>query len=171
VLVRSLLVAASATLALGACTAQTGARTQPGPPDVGAGSAEVHALAVLHAWDARRAAAYARGDVPALRRLYVDGSRAGTRDARTLRGYVDLGLHVEGLRMQVLRAAVLRDDRRVVRVQVRERLASGRASSGAGDGVALPRDRADDHVVTLVRRRGAWVVRSVSSTGSSCTRS
>jgi hypothetical protein len=165
VLVRRLVIALSATFALGACTGHAEERTPPGRLEVGAGSVEVHALAVLHAWDARRAAAYARGDVPALRRLYVGGSLAGARDARTLRGYVALGLHVEGLHMQVLRAAVVRDDRRLVEVRVLERLASGRATSGAGDGVALPRDEADDHVVTLVRRRGAWLVHSVANAG------
>jgi hypothetical protein len=164
VLVRSPVIAVVATLALGACTAGTGARTLPGPPDVGAIRAEPHALGVLHDWDARRATAYAQGDVARLRRLYVEGSRAGTRDARTLRSYVDLGLRVEHLGMQVLRAEVLRDDREVVRVRVRERVASGRVS-GEGGAVPLPRDRVDGHVITLVRHRGAWVVRSVVNAG------
>ena len=37
----------------------------------------VHATSVLHRWDARRARAWARGDVAALGALYVAGSRAG----------------------------------------------------------------------------------------------
>ena len=37
----------------------------------------VDALAVLRAWDERRAAAWARGDPAALSELYVAGSRTG----------------------------------------------------------------------------------------------
>ena len=169
-LVRSLLAVVAATITLGmtleACTAEPGTTRSNSAraAAVDAENVEPHELRVLHAWDARRAATYAGGDVPALRRLYVDGSRAGTRDVTTLRSYVDRGLHVEDLRMQVLGAEVLRDDRAVVRVHVRERVASGLVS-GAGGDVPLPRDRVDAHVITFVRPGGAWVVRSVTDPG------
>jgi hypothetical protein len=119
---------------------------------------------VLHAWDAARAAAYARGDRDALRRLYAPGSRAGRRDVRVLEAYVDRGLVVRGLRTQVLAVRVrAQEDRRVV-LQVTDRVVGGRAvvhGRPAGRGVSLPYDEPSTRVVSLERSAARWRVVSV----------
>ena len=113
---------------------------------------------VLHAWDERRAAAWADGDVPALRSLYTPGSAAGRRDAAMLRAWSARGLRVDGLRMQLLRVEVrVRTPQRMV-VDVVDRVAGGFAVPGP---VPLPRDRATAHVVTLRRIAGEWRVGAV----------
>ena len=76
---------------------------------------------MLHAWDADRAAAYARGDPGALRRLYAPGSRAGVRDQRVLQAYAERGLLVRGLRTQVLSLRVLGAGRHRLVVKVTDR--------------------------------------------------
>src|SRR5690349_3826701 len=153
-------------LLLGACSEEPARVPDVGTvgEPVGASDAPVEprALSVLHAWDERRAAAYSRGDVAALRRLYTGGSTAAARDASVLRRYVARGLRVDGLRMQVLAAKVLREDDFLVRLRVRERVLPGLVVGPHGT-ARLPVDRADRHVVTLVRRRGAWLVRSVTT--------
>ncbi len=75
-------------LALSGAVVRLGQR----PPPATAAPAAAHpvdlpAADVLRAWDEQRAAAYADGSVPRLRRLYVAGSAAGRADARVLRGY------------------------------------------------------------------------------------
>ena len=137
-------------------------RVEPGAPShAPAGSSgEPRALRVLHVWDGRRAAAYARGDVATLRDLYVPRSRAGRRDASVLGQYAARGLVVRDLRVQVVRFDVRRDEPRLVEVVVRERLSG--TVQGRGTRRALPRDRADTHVVVLARRQGSW--RLVSAT-------
>lgn len=133
-------------------------------PDRSAGGggvpAETTALAVLHAWDDRRAAAWARGDVDLLRRLYVSGSRTGRADVAMLRAYADRGLRVTGLRTQVLAVAVraLAPARLVLRVT--DRLAGG-VVRGAARPLALPVDRPTSQVVVLRRVGGRWLVASV----------
>src|SRR3954453_19232105 len=72
------------------------------------GATPVDAPAFLHSWDGRRAAAWAAADPAALRRLYVQGSPAGRADVAMLRAWRDRGLHVEGLRMQLLGVRVQR---------------------------------------------------------------
>ena len=118
------------------------------------------AVAVLRGWDARRAAAYARGDVAAVRRLYADGSGAGERDARLLRSYVDRGLVVERLRQQLLAVELLDQAPNRLTVRVRDRLAAATVLS-AGRRVELPRDSASTNVVVLVRQHDEWRVWSV----------
>ena len=133
-------------------TPATVARDPAVPPD---------ALAVLHAWDARRARAYARGSVAALRRLYVVGARAGSADVRLLRDYLARGYHVQGMRMQVLSVRVLRRGPGRWRLRVTDRLAAATAV-GPGGSVALPRDRASTRTLTLVRGAdGGWRVAAV----------
>jgi hypothetical protein len=114
--------------------------------------------AVLADWDARRSAAWAEGDVVALRRLYVDGSRSGAADVRLLRHYVARGLVVEGLATQVLSLDVVeRSSSRLVLV-VTDRVVGGRAVGGGAARIALPADRASSRRVELVRRGGRWLV-------------
>jgi hypothetical protein len=64
--------------------------------------------------------------------------------------------------MQLLAVEVIRDDDRLVRLRVRERVLPGLVVGPHG-AARLPVDRADRHVVTLVRRGGAWLVRSVTT--------
>ena len=152
--VRSVVVVLS-VLVLGAC------RTEPVPPvapadvdEVAPAPDEPHALRVLHAWDDRRSAAYGQGDVAALRDLYVPRSRAGRRDAEILRQYAERDLVVRHLRVQVLRFDARRDGPRLVEVAVREKVSG--TVRGRGTRWALPYDRADSHVLVLVRRHGSW---------------
>ena len=70
----------------------------------------VDALEVLHEWDVRRARAWARADLDALRALYVRGSGAGRADVRLLRAYRARGLVVRRLVTQVFAVRVLRSD-------------------------------------------------------------
>lgn len=122
-----------------------GGRTPPGPGQVLAG------------WDARRAAAWASGDLDALAELYVDGSRAGAADVALLRRYRARGLTVEALATQLLAVRVVeRSPRRLVLV-VTDRVVSGRVVGGPAP-VALPSDRASTRRVVLVRPDRAWLV-------------
>lgn len=118
------------------------------------------ALAVLHAWDRRRARAWAAGDVPALRDLYARGSRAGAADARLLRRYLDRGLRVRGMTEQVLAARVVEAAPGRLRLSVVDRLAAAEACGTTGC-LRLPRDHASQHTLTLVRSGGRWRVAAV----------
>lgn len=132
--------------------------TPPAPSGVA-----VRAASVLHAWDDARAAAYARGDPAALRRLYVPGSSAGLRDAKVLRAYAERGLVVRGLRTQVLALQVLASDPGRVKLKVTDRRSGGRAV-GRGLRVLLPHDAPSTRVVVLrsgAVGEGKWRVVSV----------
>jgi len=161
---RSILVAvflAGVGAVLSGALWQLGSRSDPADADATAASSrsdELRALAILRAWDSRRAEAWAGGDLRALGRLYVPGSDTGAVDRAMLRSYLDRGLVVEGMHTQVL-AADLRayGERRLV-LQVTDRLA---AAVAVGDGarLPLPRDRATSRTVWLVRQDAGWVVR------------
>lgn len=149
------------------------APTDPTPEPAAVGPPE--AVAVLHGWDQRRAAAWAAGDPGALRRLYTARSPAGAADLAMLRAWERRGLRVEGLRMQLLSVSVrVNAGRRLVLV-VSDRLA---AAVAVGDGVrrALPRDAVSTRRLVLVRRAGEWrvaqarPVRTTSSTVGSRNR-
>src|SRR4051812_18448306 len=129
--------------------------------------ARPRALSVLHDWDRRRAAAWAAGDVAALRALYLPSSSAAHADVGLLRRYLSRGLRVEGMRMQVLRARVLASTPTVVEVEVTDRLAAGVAVRVDDPRVArrLPADGASTHVVRLRRLQGRWLVARVSAAG------
>ena len=141
--------------------AASSSRAAP-PPQVTTdrGSSVRRAAEVLHAWDDRRAAAYARGDPAALRRLYVRGSRAGVRDLRVLQAYAERGLVVRGLQTQLLALRVLDASSGVMRVEVTDRRVGGLAV-GRSLRVALPRDAPSSRVVELRRRAGSWRVGAV----------
>ena len=102
-------------------------------------AAALPAADVLRAWDGRRAEAFAAGDLAALGRLYVPGSRAGTADRALLRGYLDRGLRVEGMRVQVLALDVPR---------------SGQGAAAAGDRPARRRRRGGESVRSRAPGRG-----------------
>lgn len=134
-------------------------------PAVRAAPTRSRASAVLHRWDRGRAEAFAAGDLAALRRLYVPGSAAGTADARTLRAYLERGLRVEGMRMQLLAVEVLEERPGRIRLRVTDRL-TGAVAVGPRGRVRLPSDAASTRVVELVRRDAGWQVASVSAPGS-----
>jgi hypothetical protein len=115
---------------------------------------------VLADWDARRARAWADGDVGALRRLYVAGSRSGRADARMLRSYVDRGLTVRGLRTQVLALEVLDASADLVDVRVTDRVVGAEAVDGRTV-VPLPDDRPSTRRVVLRLMEGEWLVDEV----------
>jgi hypothetical protein len=119
---------------------------------------------ILERWDRRRAAAYSRGDVAALRRLYAPGSQAGAGDVRNLRSYTARGLVVTGMRMRLLSVEVVHDRNRLV-LRVRDRLSTATATSRVDRSVhrQLPTDHPSTHVVTLVRHttEQPWQVSSV----------
>jgi len=116
------------------------------------------ALRILHGWDQARAAAYAAGDVSALRRLYVAGSVAGARDVGWLREYVDAGLVVEDLQTQLLSAGVTRWAPGHLDLVVTDRLSTAVAVDGGGGRYPLPRDLATTFTVSLVHGWSGWVV-------------
>lgn len=123
--------------------------------------------AVLAAWDERRSAAWAAGDVAGLRDLYAVGSRTGGIDARLLRRYVDRGLRVTGLRTQVLSLRVLDRGAGRLRLLVTDRLVGGVAvGHGAPVPLPLPADRASTRRIDLVEVGEQWVVAEVRDQAS-----
>jgi hypothetical protein len=120
----------------------------------------LRAAAVLRAWDDRRARAWARGDLVALRGLYTPGAQAGRRDAAMLRAWRRRGLTVHGMRTQVLDLHVVSRGRGRLVLVVTDRLAHAVAVGGAR-AVPLPRDRATARTIVLDRRGRTWRVASV----------
>lgn len=140
-------------------TSGSGERSPDAAATIPAGGAVVRAAGVLRAWDRRRAEAWAAGDVAGLRGLYVD--RAGVADVRLLRRWVGRGYRVGGLTTQLIAVEVLQHARGRWRLRVTDRVAGG-VAVGAGERVPLPRDRADTHLVDLVRGAdGVWRVARV----------
>ena len=149
----------------GGTPSETSVRWAAGSPAGRDGQrALARAARVLHAWDAGRAVAYARGDRAALRRLYVPGSRAGARDLRVLRAYAERGLVLRDLRTQVLALEVGTATPRRLMLQVTDRRVGGRAVTTRGGRavLALPRDAPSTRVVDLHRWPGGWRVAAVS---------
>ncbi|HLN78334.1 MAG TPA: hypothetical protein VK204_14895 [Nocardioidaceae bacterium] len=153
---------------LGACAvlpddegAASGSRPAPAVTASEAG-ADFPASDVLRRWDRARARAFADGDVAALRRLYVEGSAAGTADVRLLRGYLRRGLRVGGMRMQLLALEVVREGRGRLVLRVTDRLTGAVAVDGRTR-MPLPQDAASTRVVELRRPRPdmPWRVASV----------
>jgi hypothetical protein len=83
------------------------------------------ASSVLHAWDARREAAWAFSDPAALRALYVPGSSAARSDVRLLRDYTRHRLVVRRIVTQVFALKVLQRDSAHLTVRVVDRVAGG----------------------------------------------
>ena len=136
----------TATVVLLGLAAQPDAPPRP----VSATVATRDPLAVLRAWDGRRARAWARGDLRALRGLYVRGSTVGRRDVAMLTAWTGRGLRVRGMRMQLLAE-------RRVEVVVTDRLAHA-VAVGRGTRLPLPRDAASTRTVVLRRLAGEWRV-------------
>ena len=139
----------------------------PTPPRPG-----VEAAAVVHAWDQRRAQAWAAGDVAALGALYVPGSAAGRADLRMLRAWRSRDLRVTGMHCQLLSVVVRRSSSTQLDLLVTDRLVGG-VAVGRGVRRPLPRDRSSTWRLLLVRGAGEWLVAQASPvrTPSSTVRS
>lgn len=123
---------------------------------VGSGPAATPCEA-LELLDARRSVAYAVGSSELLASVYTPGSSAGDEDARVLDSYRDRGLVVVGAQMEMLSCSVSDRSAHRVELAVVDRL--GRAvamDTEAGEVSPLPRDRATERVVTLVRHGSQW---------------
>jgi len=135
----------------------------PGVSAMGSAPARpaVVAAAALRDWDARRADAWSRGSVLALRALYAPGSVAGAADVAMLRAWRRRGLRVDRLTTQLLAVRVLGSGPGRYRLRVRDRVVGG-AAVGNGVHEGLGRGRIRSEVVTLVRRNGTWLVASAT---------
>lgn len=136
-------------------TGQAAPAPTPEPP-------RTTALSALRQWDASRAAAWAGGDVPALRELYTRSSEAGRRDVSMLRRWVERGLRVQGMQMQVLDSAVVEESAVRMVVRVTDRL-TGAVAVGRGRRVVLPGDGVSSRRIMLRRVAGQWRVAAVTS--------
>ena len=123
------------------------------------------AVAALHAWDERRAAAWAQGDRDALLRLYPRASSAGRADARLLDRYAVRGLVVRNMRMQVLRLRVLVAQPNRIILDVTDRFAGAIAVRVDDDRVrrALPADGPTSRRLVLRRDGDQWLMADVSA--------
>jgi hypothetical protein len=155
--IRLLFVALLATL-LGIAT---GAFALRGPDPATPVASRVDAIAVLRAWDQRRATAWASADPEAVSALYVAGSATGRADRTFLASYADRGLRVDGLAMQVMAVDVVAAtaDRLVLRVT--DRVAMG-VAVGRGRRIPLPRDEPSTRRIVLVRDGTTWLVARVA---------
>lgn len=136
---------------------------RPATPSPGA-----EALAILRAWDVRRAEVWAAGDPSALGELYTEDSAAGLRDRAMLHSWVDRGLRIREMQMQVIASRLrLRTNEQIVLV-VTDRLARSEATRAAGAGVRqrLPQDTASTWIVSLRKVAGEWRVASVQAQAS-----
>lgn len=141
----------------------SGASADVGTPVSSPGRA-ARARQVLRSWDERRSAAWATGDVTALRSLYVRGSRSGRTDVGMLEEYVDRGLVVRGLQTQVLAVDLLRSGPGLLVLRVTDRVVGGEAV-GQGEVARLPVDRPSTRRLGLRRVAGEWLVDEVRRMG------
>lgn len=165
VLALGLTVGIVASLVLGRPPAEVPRTPSARSTPVSRPAAEDRALAVLHAWDVRRSAAWASGDAAALAALYTAGSSAGAADVALLERYTARGLVVRDLRMQLLRTRVLTVRPRLVELEVTDRLSTAVAAR-AHDPAArhrLPADAATTRVLALRRVGDRWVMARVSA--------
>jgi hypothetical protein len=157
-------VAASLVALLLAVQHRAGERAPASAPSASAGAVadpgRDDPVAVLRAWDARRAEAWAAGDIGALRALYVPGSATGRHDVALLDRYLARGLRVRGMGVQVLAVDVRRADDDVLRLVVTDRLV-GAVATGAGLRMALPADAPSRRRVTLRLLGSQWRVAEV----------
>jgi hypothetical protein len=120
----------------------------------------VEPVEILRGWDARRARAWARGDLHVLRALYTSGSVAGRHDRAMLRAWTARGLVVHRLQTQLISVRALAHTRASWTLQITDRLAGG-VAVGVGVRRLLPRDQATTSTVRLRRVDGRWRVASV----------
>ncbi len=130
---------------------------RPVPAAGPAVSPTTRALAVLRAWDRRRAVAWAHDDPAALRALYVAGSHTGRRDVAMLWAYHRRALRVTTMQRQVLAVHVRVHVPRAMTLLVTDRLVEGRVT-GRGERLVLPRSRPATHRLALRRTTTGWRV-------------
>lgn len=149
---------------LGVAVVRLSERDEPGvePIDVVSAAPVGGPLSVLHAWDERRAAAWASGDVAALRSLYTRRSVAGDRDAARLSRWLDSGLRVRRMQTQVLRAQVLDERPGRLVLAVTDRIARA-VATGGGRAMPLPADGPSRWRITMRRVQGEWRVAAVGA--------
>ncbi len=161
---RSLVALALAAVVLGvALVVDRDAAPAPARAEPVAAPHASHPREVLRTWDARRAAAWAAGDLQALAAVYLPGSVAGRRDVARLRAWRERGWRVEGMRTQVGALRVVRETPRSLVLLVADRVAGGVAVRPGAAPVALPRDRWDTREVVLRRLTGEWRMASVTT--------
>lgn len=164
---RVLLLALLGVMVLAATTVVTvvtggeGTERAVADPPADRGSADrTSAVAVLRAWDRRRAAAWRTGDAQALTELYARGAAAGRADLAALAAYDARGLRVTGMRMQVAAVEVRSETEARIVAVVTDRLV-GAVAVGHGRRVALPEDRWSRRRIRLLRTGESWVVAEV----------
>ena len=134
-------------------------RRDDGPERAAAVRPAARGIDVLRSWDLRRAGAWAAGDAPALRALYLPGSRTGRRDVAMLEAYLRRGLRVTTMQRQVLAVRVRSRDARTLSLVVTDRLAEARVTGGTR--AALPRSRPATRRIVLRRTPSGWRVAEV----------
>lgn len=150
----------------------TGTGFDPGSASDGPSRPEARAAAVLRAWDAHRAQAWAAGDARGLRDLYVPGSVAGRADVAMLARWRRRGLAVEGLTTQLLAVHVVSAGPRRLVLRVRDRVTGARVapagptSTGPGPATPLAAGAEATWEVALRHLGGRWRVASVRPVGS-----
>ena len=147
---------------LGVAVVALSEREDPSPAGAipAAGPVTDGAVAVLRDWDRKRTDAWAAGDVDALRSLYTRRSVAGARDAARLSRWVDRGLRVRRMRIQVLRVRVLEERRALLVLSVTDRIDRAVAVSGRAS-IRLPDDSLSTWRITMRLVQGEWRVASV----------
>jgi hypothetical protein len=170
VAIRVLVVGVVIGVAALAATSRLGGPQVPTPAGGGRSvvTAEPAPLAVLHDWDARRAAAWSAGDAAALARLYTARSTAGRADVTLLHRYAARGLLVRGMRMQILGARVLTVRPRVIVLEVVDRLDDAVVVRVGDPAVTrrLPVDAATTHRLELRLVDSRWRMADVSLVAS-----
>lgn len=116
---------------------------------------------VLGRLDDRRTRALRDADRSALAAVYAPGSAVLARDRATLGAYQRSGLRLRGAELALLEVRVLGREPDRVRLRVVDRLGGTSAVTPAGRGLPLPRDRATERVVTLVRTAAGWRIGAV----------
>ena len=125
-----------------------------------AASATVRAVAVLHAWDRRRAAAWADDDTMALQAIYMPGSSAGRHDVTMLEAYGRRGFRVTRMQRQVMAVRVRAATSTALTLVVTDRLAEARVTRH-GVTTVLPRSRPATRRIALRRVASGWRVAEV----------
>ncbi|MEP7740410.1 hypothetical protein ABKW28_22430 [Nocardioides sp. 31GB23] len=166
---RALCRALAAALLLVLLAGPASAGPQPvvlGAPTTGTtqDAGERRARAVLAAWDERRAAVWRRGDRDGLADLYTAGSLAGARDLRMLDAWLERGLRVRGMAVEVLALEVVHDEGRRLVLRVTDRLV-GAVAVGSGVRRVLPQDRPTARALVLRRSGDGWQMASVRPLG------
>lgn len=111
---------------------------------------------MLHRLDLARQAAYDRRRPGLLARVYAPGSTLLRHDRAVLTAYLERGIRLGPVRLEVSALRVTRRSRGSVRLRVVELLAPTTAVLPDGDRVALPADAPTLRTLRLVRTPAGW---------------